>query len=292
MDVPSDADSLNYYVLSTFEGMRDHYQKLLEDYYSRSAYPEKNKVETAYKLMTNVLSQRKDNIALLTYMVQHQDDLLDSAEDMEDVEMFFKAQRRVYDDAKKCLANIAKEREYFAADADTLKVINEATTILAMPRPYSRIGDLPELIRKIKTAYDGLLTLKREEVLENIRQCMVDIHQLAGEAKNAGEVLRTADGYFEDKRKAATDSATLTELDAMITQILKYSSNTCRYLEKQHDDGSSDTDAAAKKITTLRRYDLCAAKRLQSKEDVDAYVEAIREKLMKTLESCDGVQLT
>ena len=42
---------------------------------------------------------------------------------------------------------------------------------------------------------------------------------------------------------------------------------------------------------TVRRYDLCAVKRLQSKEDIDKYVEAIREKLMKTLESCDGVQI-
>ena len=45
------------------------------------------------------------------------------------------------------------------------------------------------------------------------------------------------------------------------------------------------------KITTLRRYDLCSVKRLQSKEDIDRYVDGIREKLLKTLESCDGVQI-
>ena len=44
-------------------------------------------------------------------------------------------------------------------------------------------------------------------------------------------------------------------------------------------------------IKTVRRYDLCSVKRLQSKEDIDKYVEAIREKLVKTLESCDGVQI-
>ena len=42
---------------------------------------------------------------------------------------------------------------------------------------------------------------------------------------------------------------------------------------------------------TLRRYDLCSVKRLQSKEDIDRYVDGIREKLLKTLESCDGVQI-
>ena len=46
-----------------------------------------------------------------------------------------------------------------------------------------------------------------------------------------------------------------------------------------------------KKITTLRRYDLCGVKRLQSKEEVDKYVEGIREKLYQALEKCDGVQV-
>lgn len=43
--------------------------------------------------MQDVLSQRKDNVALLTRMVQRQDDLLDSSEDLEEVEAFFQSQR-------------------------------------------------------------------------------------------------------------------------------------------------------------------------------------------------------
>ena len=33
------------------------------------------------------------------------------------------------------------------------------------------------------------------------------------------------------------------------------------------------------KITTVRRYDLCSVKRLQSKEDIDQYIEGIRGKV-------------
>ena len=99
--------------------------------------------------------------------------------------MFFKAQREVYDDAQRCLTDISREREYFASDADTIKAIGDITAILSMPRPYSRIGELPELIRKINTAYAKQLTIKREEVLENIRHCMEDVHQLAGEVRKA-----------------------------------------------------------------------------------------------------------
>ena len=95
------------------------------------------------------------------------------------------------------------------------------------------------------------------------------------------------------------------ELDAMITQLLNYKDTICRRMEvmsasRQQDAQKPAPAATAKpgtpapkppKIMTVRRYDLCSVKRLQNKEDIDKYVEAIREKLVKTLESCDGVQI-
>ena len=301
MDIPSDEDGLIRFVLNTFETKQSHYQKLLDEFYSKERYPEKETVTAARDLMNDVLSQRKDNVALLKRMVQRQDDLRDSAEDMEGVEMFFKAQRTVFDDAKKRLAGILKEKDYFAADADTLNVISTMSTILAMQKPYSRIGELPELVRKVKTAYDSLLDMKREEVAENIRQCMQDVHQLATEARDAGVLLRQADDYFVGKREAAKNASSLTELDAMITQLLTYKDNICRRMEvmsashqeatTQGGTGTAQPAPKMPKITTLRRYDLCSVKRLQSKEDIDRYVDGIREKLMKTLDGCDGVQI-
>ena len=186
-----------------------------------------------------------------------------------------------------------------------MNVISTMSTILAMPKPYSRIGELPELVQKVKTAYDSLLDMKREEVAENIRQCMQDVHQLASEARDAGALLRQADDHFVNKREAAKTATSLTELDAMITQLLNYKDTICRRMEvmsasRQQEAQKPAPAATAKpgtaapkppKIMTVRRYDLCSVKRLQSKEDIDKYVEAIREKLMKTLESCDGVQI-
>ena len=170
-----------------------------------------------------------------------------------------------------------------------------------MPKPYSRIGELPELIGKVKAAYNGLLDMKKDEVAENIRQCMQDVHQLASEAHDASTLLRQADDYFVSKREAAKVASSITELDAMITQLLNYKDNICRRMEIMVASkdapapvNNAQTGAAAPKppkITSVRRYDLCSVKRLQTKDDIDKYVEGIREKLMKTLESCDGVQI-
>ena len=301
MDIPSDEDGLIRFVLDTFTQKQEHYQELLDNAYSEFRYPEKEVVTKARDLMNDVLSQRRDNVALLTRMVQRQEDLLDCSEDMEGVEFFFKSQRSVYDEARRQMDRVNKERDYFASDADVLDVFHTIATILAQPKPYDRIGELPELIQKVKAAYSGLLDLKKDEVAENIRQCMQDVHQLATEARDAGVLLRQADDYFVGKREAAKNASSLTELDAMITQLLTYKDNICRRMEvmsASHQErttpvGTGTAQPAPKmpKITTLRRYDLCSVKRLQSKEDIDRYVDGIREKLMKTLEGCDGVQI-
>lgn len=300
MDIPSDEDGLVRFVLNTFETKLAHYQGLL-DQYDQNRYPEKEQVTTARDLAQDILSQRKDNVALLNRMVQKQDDLLDSAEDMDGVELFFKSQRTVFDEAVKQMNRVSRERDYFATDPDTQEVFRTISSILAMPKPYNRIGELPELIGKVKAAYQALLDLKKEEVAETIRQCMQDVHQLAGEARDAGALLKQADDYFAGKREAAKDALSLTELDAMITQLLNHKDTVCKRMEvmaapapepQAKGNGQAKQPAPApKKIATVRRYDLCSVKRLQSKDDIDAYVEGIRQKLYQTLESCDGVQV-
>lgn len=299
MDIPSDENGLIGFVLNTFEIKRDHYKQLLDNFYAHNSYPEKEKMEEALELMNTILGQRKDNVALLKGIVQHQDDLLDLSEDMEEIEMFFKAQQPVFDTARKFLTNISRERDYLSADTDAQSAVSTISNILSMPKPYGRIGELPELMQKVKTSYAALLDMKREEVNENIRQCMQDVHQLAGEARDAGTLLRQADDHFAAKREEVKTASSLTDLDAMSMQLLSYKDTICRRMEALHDtpqpnpsaQGGNSPAPHRLNIKTMRRYDLCSIKRLNSKEDIDQYIESIREKLYRALENSDGVQI-
>lgn len=301
MDIPSDEDGLIRFVIDTFETKQKHFQGLLDNFYAKQRYPEKERVVAARDLMNDVLSQRKDNVALLKRMVQKQDDLLDSVEDLEQVEQFFMSQRVVFDDAHALMERIGKERDYFVSDAATQDTLKKISAILAMQKPYDNIGDLPDLTKAVREAYAQLLEMKKEEVAENIRQCMQDVHQLAGEARDATTLLHQAEDYFVAKRETAKTAASVTELDAMITQLLNYKDTICKRMEflvvsqqnvqPANNNGGSNPAPKVQKITTVRRYDLCSVKRLQSKEDIDKYVESIRAKLYQTLEDCDGVQI-
>ena len=60
-------DGLIHFVLNTFETKQSHYQKLLDEFYAKERYPEKETVTAARDLMNDVLSQRKDNVAPVSY---------------------------------------------------------------------------------------------------------------------------------------------------------------------------------------------------------------------------------
>lgn len=292
MGIPEDEDGLIKFVKDTLEPKLAHYEKLIDEY-NIDTYPQKEVVIAARDVINDILTQKRDNVALLTRLIARQDDLMDSSEDMEEVETFFKSQRTIFDAARKLQRDLQNERDYFMTDAEATEKIKEISSILAKAKPYDRIKDLTDLMQGVKNAYRVLLDQKKEEVLALIAQCMGDVHTLAGSSAN-DEVRKSDDRFAEFKRKVA-DATSLTVLDAMITQLLNYKDQVCKRIEgilsdvPLIDGGKEYTKP--KKIVQIRRYDVFPVKRLTSQEDVDQYLDSIRNKLYETLESNDGIQI-
>lgn len=293
MGIPEDEDGLIYFVKDTLEPKLAHYEKLLDEY-NLDRYPQKEVVTTARDLINDILSQKRDNVALLTRLIARQDDLRDSSEDMEEVETFFKSQRTIFDAARQLQRDLQNERDYFVTDADATEKIKEISSILEMAKPYARIKDLTDLMQGVKTAYGTLLAQKKEEVLGIITQCMGDVHTLTG-VKAKDEVRKSDDRFTEYKQKVAK-ATSLTMLDAMITQLLNYKDQVCKRIETILCEtpvpyGSGGEQPKPQKIAQIRRYDVFPVKRLTSREDVEQYLDGIRKKLYDTLESNDGIQI-
>lgn len=292
MSIAEDEDGLISFVKETLIEKIGHYDNLLIEY-SHDNYPQKETVENARTLMSEILSQKNDNVALLTCLLAKQDDLKNATEDMEEIEIFFKSQRGIFDAARKLQNDLQHERDYFVTDPIINGSISELSSILAMAKPYSRIKDLSELMQNIKKAYGVLLMQKQEEVFGIVQQCMSDIHTLAGASSTAFDEVKKSDDRFTEFKNKIADAKSLTVLDAVITQLLNYKDQVCKRVETiLHDDPTEPDEKKPKlKIAQVRRYDVFPVKRLTSREDVDSYLESIKNKLYKTLEANDGIQI-
>ncbi len=295
MGIPEDEDGLINFVKLTLEQKLAHYNELVKEY-DHDRYPQKEVVTTARDLISDILSQKQDNVALLTRLIARQDDLRDSCEDMEEIETFFKSQRTIFDAARKLERDLQNERDYFATDANAIEKIKEISSILVMARPYARIKDLSDLMQGVKTSYGTLLEQKKDEVLGIITQCMGDVHTLAGVGGKAKDEVRKADDRFVEYKQKVANATSLTVLDAMITQLLNYKDQVCKWIENiLHENPAPPKPGGEQpkpqKIAQIRRYEVFPVKRLTSREDVEQYLEGIRKKLYDTLETNDGIQI-
>lgn len=295
MSIAEDEDGLVTFVKDTLNTRLGRYETLLMEY-NHDRYPQKEVVMGARDLMRDILSQKNDNVALLKRLLVRQDDLLDSADDMEEIETFFKSQRTIFDAARTLQRGLQDERDYFAAEPNTNGKIGEISAILAMPKPYARIKDLSDLMQGVKAAYSVLLEQKKEEVRGIITLCMGDVHTLAGIGGRAGDEAKKSDDRFVEYKHKVADAASLTVLDAMITQLQNYKDQVCKRIESMLHEDSTPHEASGEKpkpqkIAQIRRYDVFPVKRLSSREDVDGYLDGIRKKLYNALEANDGIQI-
>ena len=297
MSIPQDEDRLVRFVIDIVRTKQEEYERYLIEY-SHDSYPQKEVVISSLDLMKDILSQKGNNIALLECVIARQGDLQVCTEGMEQIKTFFKSQREIFDSARQLQKGLADERNYFSADSDTDAKITELSSILASLEPYGKIKELPGLMQEIKSVYDQLLERKKAEVKSIIIQSKGDLHASAGSGREANTEVRRADSHLDEFEQRVEEARSLTVLDAMITQVLNYKNLAYEIINEAVNRSLAVKDEIMGqtkpfRLKQLRRYDTFPIKRLTSHEDIDSYLDDIREKLYNTLDTNgnDGIQI-
>lgn len=128
MDVPDDEDGLVRYIVEKFEEQKAHYKELNERYEGHK-YPDHHLVTKALSLMESVLSQRKDNTALIDRLLKEENSLLANKDDMQNVEGFFKNQVQVFDAAVRMEAELRNDLSYLQKEEEANQALNQIRKI-------------------------------------------------------------------------------------------------------------------------------------------------------------------
>ena len=303
MDVPDDEDGLVAFVVQKFTELKDHYVEL-KGRYEGHKYPDQSLVAASIEQMDRVLSQRKDNIALIDAILKEEDNLFDNKEKMQRVEGFFKNQVQVFDAAVKMEDDLRNDLHYLSKETEANDALNQIRLITVVENDlkniYRKIPELNGLMEKVREGHGRLLDSKRAELLEIVRQCMAEVHTLSDGNVDCAELVRKADTYFDQQKKKIGELQSLALLDGLVPQIWSYKDDICDRIEtakqppKPVEKKQPDTPAkpAPKKvIKNVYRQMAFPAKTLESQEDIDAYVERMRSYLTAMMKDCDGITL-
>ena len=307
MDVPDDEDGLVRFITEKFTEQRNYYASL-DARYDGHKYPDHVLVQEAIHLMDDILSQKKDNIALIDRVLKKEDELFDNKEAMSNgIENFFKTQVTIFDQAVQFEKSLHDDLDRIAENEEAHKALNTIRLITMVQTGskfnYNRIRELNPLMDTVRTAHDKMLEEKRAEVLETVRQCMEATHTVANGDSKASNLIEKSDRYFSQCKGKIAELKSLALLDAMFLPMCQYKDDTVSNIESvlappapkpQVQPTQPGKEAAPVKKKVVRAYNrqvVFQAKTLQSEADIDDYVEKIRSQLKQLLKNCDEIRL-
>ncbi len=307
MDVPGDENGLVQFIIDEFTEQKDHYEGL-NQLYRNNDYPDHALVAQALDMDKDILGQKKDNTALIDRLLQWRDDLEENKEKMQHVEGFFKNQVQIFDSALKMEKDLEHDEDYFDEGSDAQNALNEIR-LICMVTPgkafdYTRIPELNGLMATVRTGHDELLADKREEVLQIAQDCMAEVHQAANGSVDVKRFSSAADQYLDQKKGQIAKLDSLALLDSLVPQMMKYTDNIVEQIEAAlkpepepgqiHEGEESSNygkEIQKKKYKTLNRSFLFKPRKMESEEEIDAYLAEIREQLVQQLKNYDGIDL-
>ena len=303
MDIPADEDGLIRFIVDRFTQLRMHYEDM-DGRYAGHKYPDHSLVTTALALVSDVLSQQRDNEALINRLLVKEDALDEAKEDIQPLEDFFSTQVSTFDSAVDFLAEMRNDLYHIEKVDEANQALNTIRLICLIPANgrynYRRIPELNSLMDTVRRAHNQMLAEKRTELLEVVRQCMEDIHTKAEDAQDADirPIIQKADDFFtqQKQRIASTDSLAL--LDGLMPPMWSYKDNVLSRLEDAARPkppapapGPSPSPTPKKTYKPIFRASIFPAKRLETEADVDAYVEQMRKQLLAYMKGSDGIEL-
>ena len=305
MDVPEDEDGLLRYIVEKFESEKSRYENLLSRY-AEHKYPDEALVVSAIAAMKDVLSNSKDNTALIDCVIKKQDDVYDLKGKMQNVEAFFKNQKALFDEAVKYENDLRNDLEHIAKDADAKKALDTIRAITLIPHSgsfnYGRLPELNGLMATVHEKHDAMLEAKRQELLKIVEDCLEEIRSKAKDDAKAKSIVLKDEEYFANKKADIERLRGITLMDGQIPSMWRQKDDAIAKIDELYkqaenvpeavrDTPATESPKPKKNIKPVYRLSMFPKRVVETDADIEAYLEHVRKRMKTMLKDCDGIQL-
>lgn len=304
MDIPNDEDGLADYIVKAFGKQQDHYKDLLNKYNGHH-YPDKNAVLGTVHLLSEILSQQKDNTALFTKIIDKEDELYDSRELLSKVEDFFTNQVSLFNSADHLVKSLEPDKNALEGISDAHEDLKQIQRILDVDVPrydYRQIPKLNDLMSDLEEIHDKLLAEKRNELNAIIQDCRGEIHSKMEDSREhdvAKEISDQADRKYEKIKEDIRNTRVLAYFALFENQIIENKDFAVKQLDQLNKpkpvvDPSPKPSAVTPKPRTVKSIDrrlVFNQTVIKNKEDISSYLQQVKEKLEQLLEDSDEVDI-
>ncbi len=288
---PEDEDGLVLFLreqLGSWEKRLSAYKALADT----GRYPGKTVIEAGILTIQKLLFV-KDGFEFIKAFLGQKAALPDLADDVHDLSDFYDNQRKTWDRLRDALERIYKpNQQLLEKEADAANALRRMGEILAAIHPYNLLHEADGLINTVQAINDRLLTERRSRALAKVDEKITEITAVLDQADAAPDLRNKALKPLQDIRKRI-------EVDLSIPSILMQQD-----LAVEERDAAFDLIEAAKKpkvgdpppappkpVLEVRPSEILTKSYLESAEDVEEFILALKKELLAAVSANSRVRI-
>lgn len=275
----------------------------LEVKYTQYSYPGKKVLSTGKNLMRSVI-QIQSAIEFFTTVSRKRDEFLDFAEDYEPVKVFFSGEQSVIFARALDMLAIYDDSKTYIVDAELEDIVAQMRSITRQEKPYSNIPKLPELREKFMSCYGDILQQQSAPVLDSIGQAMKRVLDVLSTKEYNDKKRASYIEKFQEIKEGAEHCNNVSTLrsfadkaEALKLRLLNEMDEFDNELaaQKAEAEGAKQAASADKvdgapvkirktKNVSIKMMTGTASWHLESKEDINKYIDSLRKALEAQLD--------
>lgn len=264
-------------------------------------YPGKQVIEDALKLFNSIANIR-DTSELFEEVSNKKDEITEITPKIDTIYEFFEgSQKEQFDKVRETIITYENNKDYVDNTQELKDVVGKITDILKAEEPYSNIHELPTLRSELISILVDMYEKKSAPIIEMANKT---IEYIENELNSAGINPDDFGKGYIDNCKGIIDSLQhsneLKDIYAQETRLGQMKDSFIIALDKKKYEMSKPKDNNTKsdepviiKPRKIVRTDMLMNRsyEINSKEDIDKYIEELRNKLMKELEENNNLTI-
>ncbi|MEM6753033.1 MAG: BREX system P-loop protein BrxC [Cyanobacteria bacterium P01_C01_bin.38] len=224
----------------------------------------------------------------------------DYIEDSDKLNSFFTSQIKVFQKASDDLKNLEPQLRHIT-DQNLLQQVESVKRILAMPDPTSKIPQLPTLLKpvqeKVREVLQGQIyqvQTKSKSVCDEVSKYITSAYQEVSGELDITSITQEVNNVVADVNNAATIDSVIareSELERMKAQILERVDKKATEIVQRQVKTNNDTPPVVKPIVAVKVANVTPKPVLETPQDVDDYLKALRDALLDKIQQNNRVRL-
>ncbi len=258
-------------------------------------YPGKSEIDAGLESIKSVLAVTESN-QFLPKFHQAKDELADLSDDFHDLEHFYGPQRSTWDKLRHAYDLFALNRMELKRDAAAEQALQRMYDILTAPAPYGLLHEAEALIRTVSDVNQALVEQSRKAVSEKIAAQIALVESDLASAESKATLTNDCLSPLKDLENQVLTQESLAHLSQLENEAVTIKDIALRKIaeslaRRNVDEPVSPDKPVIKETRVVKPATLSKKAYLESTEDIDAFLEALRQELSDAINDNKRIEL-